>query len=152
MFTVVFSSVRLDRVRFPFPDIGGQAAKLIDQLEGATGIVDGGLDFSPVSDNALVLQKTRHFPVIEARDLVEGKTGERVPKVFALTKNGQSGQTRLESLEANLLEEPEIVDDRASPFFVMVSPVIRVITSPPAARNAIAGGVKIFVIEIRHRV
>ena len=152
MFAVVLSSVGLCGVRLPLPDIGGKASKLIDELNGATSIVYGSLDFSSVTDNAIILEKPRHLPLIKTSDLVEGKTCERSPKVFTLAKNGQPGESGLEALQANLLEEPKIVSDRATPFFVVVSLVVRVVTSPPTARNAIARCAEVLVIGITHRV
>lgn len=152
MFTLVLSCVGLCGVRLPLPDIGRKASILIDEFNGATSVVYGRLDFSSVTDNARILEEPRDVSVVKTCDLVEVKISERFSEVFTLAENSQPGEPRLESLQANLFEEAEIVGDRAAPFFVVVSLVILVVASPPTTRDAIVRCAEVFVVGIGHRV
>jgi hypothetical protein len=105
-----------------------------------------------MADNAFIPEKPSDVPAVKTSDLVEVKTSERFPEVFTLAKNDQPGESGLEAFQTDLFEEPEIIGDGATPFFVVVALIVLVATSPPTARNAIGRCAEIFVVVIRHRV
>ncbi len=78
---------------------------------------------------------TSRSPMRATRSIVESMEGfaKRVP----LAQDRDPREARLESLEADLLEEPSIVGDRKSPFVVVVGDVQRIVAAPcaPARRR-----------------
>src|SRR5579864_4348173 len=62
---------------------------------------------------------------------------ERLAEVLTLAKDRDPTQSRLESLEAELLEDPAIVRDRTTPLTIVVVLVQRIAYAPPAARAPI---------------
>ena len=62
------------------------------------------------------------------------EVAEGAAEVLALAQDRQPREPRLKALEHELLEEPRVVGDRASPFVVVVGDVERIGRRPPAAR------------------
>src|SRR5690606_7297889 len=76
----------------------------------------------------------------EARHPIEIETMESGAEVLALGEDGAPAQPRLETLEAQLLEQPAIVGDRESPFGVMVVKELGRRAAPGTPRPAIRPG------------
>ena len=57
--------------------------------------------------------------------LREVEAGEGVAEILALAEDRQPRQAGLEALEADLLEQPEIVGDRPPPFAIVIDRVVR---------------------------
>jgi hypothetical protein len=57
--------------------------------------------------------------------------------VLALAQDGEPGETRLEALEAELLEQAAVVAHREAPLAVVVGAVGRIGAAPGAARDAV---------------
>ena len=68
---------------------------------------------------ALASRRSTSFSVKSATR-VEIETGEGLAEILALPQDGQPGQARLKTFEADLLEQPEVVADRPAPFMVVV--------------------------------
>jgi hypothetical protein len=122
---------------FEAPHVGGQRAALLAQLPAAAGVVDGGLDLGPVADDAGVLQQTLDSLRVEPSHGVDVEGLEGAPEVLAFAEDGEPAQSRLETFEAELLEQAIVVGDRAAPFEVVVRPVQRIACAPPAASDAV---------------
>ena len=97
------------RIRFPCPNIGGDTAKLIDELKRTLGIIEGCFDFSTMADNAFILKKTDDIIVAKIGNFVKIKSLKRFSKIVTLPKDGQPGESRLESLKTNFLKKPKIL-------------------------------------------
>lgn len=85
---LAFANVRFSEGRGPSPDIGGQTAKFIDDFDCSTSVVDGRLDFSTVTNNALIPEEAVNvFVVVKTGDLCKIKFSERFSEVFTLTED-----------------------------------------------------------------
>ena len=73
----------------------------------------------------------------EIGDALEIEAVERLAEILALPEDGQPGQSRLETFEADLLEQPDVVADRPAPFVVVIVAVELVIAGPGAAQRAV---------------
>lgn len=69
----------------------------------------------------------------EAGDFFEIETSERAAEILSFSQNGEPTQAGLESLEADLLEEAEVVGDFPSPLPVMILDIVVVSPRPEAA-------------------
>ncbi len=72
--------------------------------------------------------------------LLEIETGKGGTEILALAQDRQPGQAGLKSLQADLFEEPDVIDDRPAPFLVMIALIFRQIAVPKAAVLAILTG------------
>src|SRR5262245_58043495 len=91
-----------------------------------------------MADDAGVFDQSLHIARAKLRDDLRVETLERLPEILALAKNRDPAQARLKSLEADLLEQPVIVDDRPSPFTIVIGDVQLVLTWPPASLHFLA--------------
>ena len=64
--------------------------------------------------------------IVEGGNRCRIEPGERRPEGLALAQDGDPCQPGLEALEAELLEQPDVVDNRTPPLVVVVRPVQRV--------------------------
>jgi hypothetical protein len=112
-------------LRLAAPDVGGERALFLHELDGPRGVVDRRLDLAAVADDPGVAQKSLDISLAEARDLLEVEARERLPEVLALAQNRQPREAGLEAFEAELLEEPPVVVDRKAPLVVVVRAVFR---------------------------
>ena len=110
-----------------------QRAELAHELARPFRVVDRRLDLAAVPDDAFVPEQLRDLPFAEARDLLEVEAPERAPEVLALAEDRQPRQAGLETLEADLLEEPVVVGDSSAPLVVVVAQVVGVSAVPPTA-------------------
>ena len=93
-----------------------------------------------MADDAGVGEQPGDILLAESRHLVEIEAGEALPEILALAEDRQPGQARLEALEADLLEQAEIVGDRTPPFAVMIDGIVRRARAPEAALLAVLAG------------
>src|SRR3546814_8237149 len=84
-------------------------------------------------DDAGIGQQPLHVRLPERRHPVEVEAGEAGTEVLPLAQDGQPGQARLEALKADLLVQPEIVDDRLAPLAVMRGDIVGQVAAPGAA-------------------
>jgi len=124
-------------VGLPSPDVAVQGAELVDDLDCAGGIVDGGVDLPAVADDAGVAEQAVDVGRPEPGDDPGVEVGEGAPEVVALAQDRQPRQTGLEALEADLLEQPVIVMDVPSPLVIVVGDVVGILPRPPAAGPAV---------------
>jgi hypothetical protein len=69
---------------------------------------------------------------------VEVEPRERRAERLALAQDRQPGEARLEPLQAQLLEQPDVVDDREAPLGVVIAAVLLgVAAAPEAASDAV---------------
>src|SRR5689334_8428210 len=87
------------------PEVRSQRACLPDQLAGTLRVVDHGFDLAAVAHDARIGKQVRDVPFVEVRDLAEVKALERPAKVLPFVEDRAPAQPRLESLEADLLEQ-----------------------------------------------
>jgi hypothetical protein len=113
-----------------------QRGEPVRQVEGDPGVGDGGLDLGPVADDAPVGEQPLHVGRAEAGHRGRVETGERGPERLALAEDRQPGQPGLESLQAQLLEQPHVVPLRDAPLVVVVRPVVGGRPRPPAPAPA----------------
>ena len=118
-------------------EIGGERAELTLQLDRATRVVDGGFDLAPMPDDAGILEQPIDVARPEPGHGVEVEAAKRAAEVLALAEDDEPAQPGLESLEADLLEEPAPVTDGHSPFAVVVAAVERITVAPEAADDAV---------------
>ena len=107
-----------------------------DEVKRSAGVVDGCLDLSPVPNDARILQKSVDVLLAESRDDVHVEMRECIPEILALAENREPRQSGLKTLQTDLFEQPGVVDNRASPFGVVIFDVLLVITRPPATMPA----------------
>ena len=86
-----------------------------------------------MAHDARIAQQSLHITPAEACDLGEVEAGEGGPEVVALAQDREPREARLESLEADLLEQPMIVDHRTPPLAVVVGHVVGRAAAPEAA-------------------
>lgn len=115
------------------PHVRGEGAQLLLDREHLACIHDRRLDLAAVSDDARVSEKTAHVPRAVARHTSGIEARERDAEAWSLAKDREPRQPRLESFEGELLVETAVVDDRQSPFGVMVRAIARVGIRPPAS-------------------
>src|SRR5690242_3051942 len=90
-----------------------------------------------MADDAGITDQPLDVLIAEARHLPEIEAGEGFAKIFAFAQDGQPRESRLESFEADLLEQADIIDDRAAPFAVMIDAIVFRAAAPEAARLAV---------------
>ena len=91
-----------------------------------------------MADDRRVAEQALDLAVAQLGHPAEVEAGERPPERLPLAEDRQPREPGLEPLEAELLEEPDVVDDRHAPFVVVVRPVLEVVAaSPPAAGDAV---------------
>jgi len=117
-----------------------QRQQYLAQLENATGVVDRRFDLAAVAHDAGVAEQAGDVAGAEAGDLGGIEAGEGAAEGFALVEDRQPAQARLETLEAQLLEQAPVVDHGKAPLAVVVVPVGRAGRAPEAARPAVFGG------------
>ena len=110
----------------------------LDELQAAAGVVDRRLDLPSMPHDRRVAEQTLDVTLAEACDPRGVEPVERAAKPVALAKDRQPRETGLEPLEADLLEQPDVVDDRSPPLVVVVRAVLGGVTgSPPAAGETV---------------
>src|SRR5690606_30254779 len=90
------------------PEIGGKRAKLALQLHGEAGIVNGSNDLATMADNARILQQPLDIGLGHGGDPGNIEAMEDLAEPLALAQDGDPGQARLETFEADLLEQPRV--------------------------------------------
>src|SRR5690606_11017743 len=106
-------------------------------LARALRVLDRRLDLPPVPHDPRVGEQPLDVPRPEPRDPVDVEALERFAESRPLPKDRQPGQPGLEALEAELLEQPRVVRERASPLLVVVREVVLVRARPRAASPAV---------------
>src|SRR5262245_19879538 len=102
-----------------------------------SGVVDRRFNLAPMTDDAAVAEQASDVAGAEPCHAREVEIGKRPPERVALAKNRQPAQSRLKSFETDLLEQPVVSGDRASPFVVVVADIQRIGARPPAACHTI---------------
>jgi hypothetical protein len=93
-----------------------------------------------VTDNPRIGKQAFDLRRAEGAKRLDVEAGEGTAEVLALSQDREPGQTRLEALEAELLEDVAVVRRRSAPFLVVVGPVERVVAVPQAAHQAVRPG------------
>ena len=93
-----------------------------------------------MADDAGVLQQPLDIRFGERGDAVEIEAVEGLAEILALAQDGQPRQAGLETFEADLLEQPDVVGDRAAPLMVVIMAVEFVLARPGAAQRAVQPG------------
>src|SRR6185503_8654932 len=122
------------------PEQGRERAFALHDLPRAFRVVDHRLDLAAMAHDAFVLEQPLDVARREARDAVEIEAVERGAEVLALGEDRPPAQTGLETLEAELLEQPAVVADREAPFGVVIVQELGRRAAPAAARLAIGTG------------
>ena len=86
-----------------------------------------------MADDALVLQQPIDVPRRKAADPLDVEPVKRLTEMLTLPQDRQPAQTRLKSLEADLLEQSRVIADRPPPFAIVVLDVERIGAAPPAS-------------------
>ncbi len=76
----------------------------------------------------------------KAGDSLDVEVGKGCSEVGPLAEDGQPGEAGLEPLETYLLEKPIVVDDRPTPFQIVVLAIVLGLRPPPAARDPVISG------------
>ena len=90
-----------------------------------------------MADDAGVAQQAGNIPHPESGDYRGVETGETGPEALPLPQDGQPGEPGLEPLEADLLEQADVVHDGVPPLVVVIGPVDLRLVAPPAAGGAV---------------
>lgn len=110
------------------------------KIEISARIGDGRFDLAAMPDNARIGKQLHELLLIVMRDFFWLEAVEGFAEALAFAKDGEPGQTGLETLQDQLLEELGVARFRNAPLFVVVANVKRVATCPGAAAQAIAVG------------
>ena len=95
-----------------------------------------------MADDRRVLKQALDVGPIEGGDLLGHEAGERAAEVLALAQDRDPREAGLEPLEAELLEEPDVVDDRTAPLVVVVVDIVVGRARPPATGDAVVSGLE----------
>ncbi len=90
-----------------------------------------------MADDPLIFHKPFDIILRELRDLLKIKASKGSAEVFTFAKDGDPGQTGLETFKADLLKQTDIVGNRMAPLVVVIGLIERVSTMPPAAVLAV---------------
>ena len=90
-----------------------------------------------MAHDAGVIEKTGDIVVVVVRHDTEVEAVEGGPKVLSLAQDRDPGEAGLEPLEAELLEEPHIVDHRPAPLVVVVLVVVGGRAGPAATNDPV---------------
>ena len=101
-------------------------------------------------NDASVAEQPLNIGVVELSDSFVFEPGKGTTKMLPLAQDGQPAQTRLKTLEADLLEESDVVVNWHTPFVVVIRDVQWVVAAPPTASLAI-GMVTQPAVERRRR-
>ena len=124
--------------RLEAPDKGGERALRFDQLERPPRVVDRRLDLPAVAHDRRVTEEPLDVALAEPGDPPEVEACERAPEGLALAQDRQPREARLEALERELLEQPDVVADRQPPLVVVVGAIGEVVApAPPAPDDAV---------------
>jgi hypothetical protein len=93
-----------------------------------------------VADDAGVVQQPGHVGRTEAGHGGHVEAGEGPPEGVPLAQDREPRQPGLEALEAQLLEQAGVVDDRSAPLLVVVPPVLGRLDAPGAPDQAVVVG------------
>ncbi len=126
------------------PEIGSERSELVTHLNGPLRIVDGRDDLAAVPHDGHIADQALDVALIEPGHLLDLKVGKTTPESIALVQDGQPGQSALETLQADFLEQAPVIGDRKSPFTVVVRLVGGRRPAPDAAANASLVGKKSF--------
>jgi hypothetical protein len=116
------------------PEEGVEGTVLVDDVEGAAGVADGGFNFEPVAHDARIAQEPLNVAGGKAGDFFHVPTGEGGAVVFALAQDGQPTEPGLRAFQNEELEQHAVVVHGNAPFFVMVGHIERIRSAPPATR------------------
>src|SRR5690349_11753032 len=120
--------------RFVAPEVGGERAELANHFPRAPRVVARRLDLAAMAYDARIGHEALDVAAREARDALVLEVRKRPAKRVALAEDRAPGESRLETLQAELLEETPVIGDRESPFAVVIRGVQRIVGGrPPAA-------------------
>ena len=122
---------------FEAPHIGSERTEFRLDGKRPPRIVDGSGNLAAMADDAGIEQQALDVCLIHGGDLGDIEAVKHFSKAFPLAQDGDPGQPRLETLEADLLEQPRIRRNGATPFAVMIVAIKRIIAGPGATRQAI---------------
>jgi len=88
-----------------------------------------------MTDDSRIPKEPRHIACRKVRDALEVEIRECRAKRGSLAEDRAPGEPRLETLEAQLLEQSPVIGDRAPPFRVVIRDVQRIVADPKAATN-----------------
>ena len=119
------------------PQEPGETRPLLHHIEPCARGTNRAFDFQAIAYDARVLHQ-----LLDASGRIAGDSGriesiERAPEVLALAQDDDPGESRLESVEHELLEQGPIVVFRNAPFVVVVGDVERVLAGPRAAGKCV---------------
>ena len=121
-------------------EVGVEGFELGEEVEGAVGVVDGGKDFAAMANDAGIEDEAFDVDFVKLGNFVEVEVGKGGTEVFAFAKDGEPGESGLESFEADFFEEADVVGHSPAPFLVVVSEIFGIVSAPPAAGFAIGAG------------
>ena len=121
-----------DRLRQRFP--------LIPECERGAGIGDRGLDLCFVAHDVGIAHQALDVTRGEPGDDVWVESGEGVAEGLSLLEDREPRESRLETLEAELFVEADVVGDGSAPFIVVVGDVEGIAGAPAASTLAVWAG------------
>ena len=86
-----------------------------------------------MTDDSLIPEQPRHITSRKVRDTLEVEIRECRAKRRPLAEDRAPGEPRLETFEAQLLEQSPVVGDRAPPFRIVIRDVQGIVADPKAA-------------------
>jgi hypothetical protein len=116
-----------------FPDIVTKVYALFPHFKIGPGIADGGFDFGPGADDALVSHELIYIFVSKFCHFDRVEVFEGLSEAVSTLEDDKPGKTGLKALEHQHLPELAAVFDRHSPLFIMVGSQKRVAFRPAAA-------------------
>ena len=90
-----------------------------------------------MAHDAGVIEETGDIVVVVVRHDTEVEAVEGGPKVLSLAQDRDPGEAGLETLEAELLEEPHIIDHRPTPLVVVILVVVGSRAGPAATNGTV---------------
>ena len=123
------------------PDVAVEGTELFLDLQEALGVVDDGLDFASVADDASVRHQAFDVGVGVGGDLHGVEVGEGFAEVLPLVEDGLPGEAGLHALQAEEFELLAVVVDGDAPLVVVVGHHQGVVGGAEAAGAGIFGHV-----------
>lgn len=103
------------------PQIGIQRTELPLDLENVVGIVNDGVDFGFVADDARVGEQFLNFYLVVAGHHANLEMIERQTEILALAQDGIPAQSSLHPIQGQEFEQHAVVMQRLSPLLVMIA-------------------------------
>ena len=113
-------------VRLVAPEIRGERTLGFDHFLCAFCVVYRGFDLAAMTDDRGILEQALDIFFFERGDAIVVETMENASEIFPLGEDRAPAETRLKSFKTDFFEQASVIDDRESPFRIVITDVLGV--------------------------